>query len=326
MSASTPKANESPMFTIGVFARLTGINPGTLRIWERRYKIANPTRSGPGDKRLYSQSDVDRLALVKALVDGGHPVSSLAHLTIEDLRSRLKASAVDRVAGTPAFAHPCRVLVVGDSLAIRLQDHKGQLPGVEIVGTFRHATDLDDNTRALAPDVLVVEYPTLQRETHVEVRRLVAASGARHAIVTFGFGAGRTLQDLERAGVPCLRAPVSLPEIVRACASVRGRPDVRVQEDNAARGDSIAPPRRFSAEQLARIASSATPVKCECPHHLVDLVTSLVAFEKYSSECANLYPHDAEIHALLHTTTAAARALLETALARVIEAEGIEVN
>lgn len=326
MQASTPNTNGGPLYTIGVFARLTGINPGTLRIWERRYKIANPTRSGPGDKRLYSQSDVDRLALVKALVDGGHPVSSLAHLTIEDLRSRLKASAIDRVASTPASAQPCRVLVVGDSLAIRFEDHKGQLPGLEIVGAFRHATELNDGARALMPEVLLIECSTLQRETQVEIRRLMAASGARHAVVTFGFGAGRTVQELERAGVPCLQAPVSLPEIMRACASVRGRPDVRVQEDDAARGDSIAPPRRFSAEQLARIASSATPVKCECPHHLVDLVTSLVAFEKYSSECANLYPHDAEIHALLHTTTAAARALLETALAKVMEAEGIKVD
>jgi len=326
MSASTPRANESPLFTIGVFAKLTGINPGTLRIWERRYKIANPARSGPGDKRLYSQSDVDRLSLVKALVDVGHPVSSLAHLTIDDLHSRLKTSAATLVSSASTPAHPCRLLVVGDSLPIRLAEHKGQLPNVEIVGAFRDAIELDDKASALAPEVLVIEYPTLQRDTHTEIRRLVTASHARHAIVTFGFGARRTVQELERAGVMCLQAPVSLPEIMRACASVRGRPDVRVQEDNAARGASIAPPRRFSAEQLARIASSATPVKCECPHHLVDLVTSLVAFEKYSSECANLYPHDAEIHALLHTTTAAARALLETGLAKVIEAEGIEVD
>lgn len=325
MTASTPRANESPLFTIGVFARLTGINPGTLRIWERRYKIANPARSGPGDKRLYSQNDVDRLALVKALVDVGHPVSSLAHLTIDDLHARLKTSAVTLASSASTPAHPCRVLVVGDSLAIRLAEHKGQLPGVEIVGALREATELDDKSSSLAPEVLVIEYSTLQRDTHTGIRRLVAASRARHAVVTFGFGARRTVQELERAGVLCLQAPVSLPEIMRACASVRGRSDVRVQDDGA-RGASIAPPRRFSAEQLARIASSATPVKCECPHHLVDLVTSLIAFEKYSSECANLYPHDAEIHALLHTTTAAARALLETALAKVIEAEGIEID
>ena len=62
MPLTKPSADENAMFTIGVFAKLTGINPGTLRIWERRYKIANPARSGPGDKRLYSQRDVDRLA------------------------------------------------------------------------------------------------------------------------------------------------------------------------------------------------------------------------------------------------------------------------
>ena len=60
--------------------------------------------------------------------------------------------------------------------------------------------------------------------------------------------------------------------------------------------------------------------------NLVDLVNSLVAFETYSSECENLYPHDFEIHQLLHRTTAAARALLETGLAKVIEAEGISAD
>ncbi len=324
MSTRTTSTDEQALFSIGVLARLTGINPGTLRIWERRYQIANPMRSGARDKRMYSQSDIDRLSLVKILVDSGHPVSSVAQLSIDDLRSRLKMSA-DRVSkDVSTKTQPSRVVVLGEALAVRFAEHKGQLREIEICGLFSSAAELDDKARALAPEVLVVEYATLQRETLGDIWRHLAVTGVRHAVVIFGFGAQRSVKDLERAGVLCLQAPVTLSEIERACASARGASVLKIEETITTTAG--VPPRRFSPDQLARIAASATPMKCECPHHLVDLVNSLVAFETYSNECVNLYPHDAQIHELLHTTTAAARALMETGLAKVIEAEGISAD
>ena len=322
MTILTSSSGEPALFSIGVFAKLTGINPGTLRIWERRYKIATPARKGARERRMYSQSDVDRLALVKALVDNGHPVSTLAHLSVDELRARISmVSAHEKPSAAMQPARENRIVVLGDGLAIRLAEHKERLLGVEVCGIFRSAAELDDKAKTLAPDVLVIEYATLQPETPAAVWRHLAAMGARHAIVIYGFGARQTLQELERAGILCLQAPANLNEIARACASARGVAVTAIAENPIPAADI--PPRRFSPAQLVRIAARATPVKCECPHHLVDLVTSLIAFETYSSECENLYPHDFEIHRLLHSTTAAARALLEAGLAQVIEAEGI---
>jgi DNA-binding transcriptional MerR regulator len=320
----TPPANAQALFTIGVLSRLTGINPGTLRIWERRYAIAKPVRTGARDKRMYSQSDVDRLALVKVLVDAGHPISSLAKLSTEQLRSRLEMSAERMSPAAAGGAHPSRVVVLGDSLAIRLAQGKGDVPGLEVCGAFRSAAELDEKAQALAAEVLVAEYATLQRDTPADVWRHLAKTGVRHAVVVYGFGAQRTRQELERAGILCLQAPVSLPEIERACASARG---ILVQTigDASARTGAL-PPRRFSAEQLARIAASTSPIKCECPHHLVDLISGLLAFETYSLECVNLYPKDARTHELLHSTAAAARALLEESLAKILEEEGISAG
>jgi MerR family transcriptional regulator, light-induced transcriptional regulator len=320
----TSPANEQALFTIGVLSRLTGINPGVLRIWERRYGIANPARSGARDKRMYSQNDVDRLALVKALVDGGHPVSSLAKLSTEELRSRMKMSAEKAPATASGSTSPSRVVVLGDTLPIRLAQNKDQVPGLEICGAFRSAVELDDKAKALAADVLLIEYSTLQREALADVWRHLALTGVRHAVIVFGFGAKRTRQELERAGVLCLQAPVGLPEIERACAGARGAL-VQTNGDAPARAGGL-PPRRFSAEQLARIASGTSSIKCECPNHLVDLISSLLAFETYSSECANLYPQDVEIHQLLHASTAAARSLLEMSLAKILESEAISVD
>lgn len=324
MSAMTPSSEEQARYSIGVFSRLTGISPGTLRIWERRYKIVSPIRSGARGERMYTQSDVDRFTLIKALVDRGHPVSTLAQQPIDELRSRLKMSAEKASSGPLGTSIRSRVVVLGDALAIRLTEQKHQLKGIEICGIFRSAAELDDQARALTPDVLLVEYATLQRKTLSDIWRHLAVTGVRHAVVVFGFGARRTVEELERAGVFCLQAPASLVEIESACASARGA-SVQTLGHMTTRADAI-PPRRFSPEQLARIATSVTAIQCECPRHLVDLVNSLVAFETYSSECANLYPRDVEIHGQLYATTAAARAMLEAALATVIEEERIRLD
>ena len=83
------------------------------------------------------------------------------------------------------------------------------------------------------------------------------------------------------------------------------------------------PMRRFDERSLSRIAAACPTVRCECPHHLVDLITSLSAFEVYSEECEMRNLEDAALHALLHAATARARSIMESALARLIEVEGI---
>jgi MerR family transcriptional regulator, light-induced transcriptional regulator len=51
-------------------AHLTGINPATLRAWERRYRLVSPGRTESG-YRLYSDEDVAMLSRLKSLVDEG---------------------------------------------------------------------------------------------------------------------------------------------------------------------------------------------------------------------------------------------------------------
>jgi hypothetical protein len=70
----------------------------------------------------------------------------------------------------------------------------------------------------------------------------------------------------------------------------------------------------------------STAIKCECPHHLVDLIMSLSAFEAYSAACESRSREDAALHAKLHAVTAHVRSLLEQALAEVVAVEGIELG
>jgi hypothetical protein len=87
----------------------------------------------------------------------------------------------------------------------------------------------------------------------------------------------------------------------------------------------LAPPRRFDDKSLARLATISSAVKCECPRHLAELLTSLSAFEKYSIECESRSDKDAALHAYLNASASRARHAIETALTRVIEAENIEL-
>jgi len=55
---------QTPTFNLKAVTQETGVNPDTLRAWERRYDLPNPERT-QGGHRIYSQRDID---IVKWLV------------------------------------------------------------------------------------------------------------------------------------------------------------------------------------------------------------------------------------------------------------------
>lgn len=80
-------------------ARLTGLSPELLRAWERRYGVVEPMRT-PGGTRRYSADDLERLRHVKAAVDAGHRISTVANLSLEELRACAAPPARDDPHGT----------------------------------------------------------------------------------------------------------------------------------------------------------------------------------------------------------------------------------
>ena len=81
------RGNGGSDYAIGAVSRLTGISTHTLRIWERRYGaiIAERTDSG---RRVYSRHDVEKLGLLKILVDRGFSIGQIANLDVDELRER----------------------------------------------------------------------------------------------------------------------------------------------------------------------------------------------------------------------------------------------
>jgi len=60
-------ANDEPLYTMAVAARLTGMHPQTLRKYERA-GLLSPARPS-GNQRLYSEADIERLRRIQFLVD-----------------------------------------------------------------------------------------------------------------------------------------------------------------------------------------------------------------------------------------------------------------
>jgi hypothetical protein len=121
--------------------------------------------------------------------------------------------------------------------------------------------------------------------------------------------------------------PVDISEVRRLCHALNVGPVEPVS--NRLGGVELGgelPVRRFSDAQLAKVAAASVSVRCECPHHLVDLINGLSAFERYSQECEVLNVDDAALHAMLHAATAHARSIIEAALQRVIEIDGLTVE
>jgi DNA-binding transcriptional MerR regulator len=308
---------EEQTYRIGAIARLTGIPTDTLRVWERRYGVVTPLRSETG-VRLYRREDVARLALIRRLIDAGHAIGSVAHLGLAELEERLAAAAP---LSPLARAGRCRVAVVGEVLAARLRGNAQFREGLEVLALERDTVGLTAALAGAAPDVLVIEYPSVHEETHAEVARVLQAVGAARALVVYGFGRAESVRRLDTSRVTPLRAPVDPHELRRWCLAGAGGADAPLPAMPSLAEPPA--PRRFDSETLARLAGVSTTVRCECPHHLVHLVLGLTAFEEYSAQCESRSPEDAALHAYLYRTTARARWMMEEALARLVEAEGL---
>ncbi|MDU9389967.1 MerR family transcriptional regulator [Pseudomonas sp. zfem002] len=68
-----------PLLPIREIARLTGVNPVTLRAWERRYGLVVPQRTSKGH-RLYSQEQVQRIQTILSWLNRGVAVSQVLPL------------------------------------------------------------------------------------------------------------------------------------------------------------------------------------------------------------------------------------------------------
>ena len=122
-----------PQLTLSISSveRDTGLSKDTLRVWERRYGFPQPSRDGFGE-RVYPLDQVDRLRIIRRLMDAGHRPGKIIGLDSQALQ--------ELAGGTATAAFGQRELPLGqEDLARYIELVKShQVP--ELRGALAQAT------------------------------------------------------------------------------------------------------------------------------------------------------------------------------------------
>jgi len=83
-------SEEAVDFAVNISAveRETGLSKDTLRIWERRYGFPQPLRDG-NDERVYPSDQVEKLRLIRRLMDRGMRPGKIVAAPLEELAAHL---------------------------------------------------------------------------------------------------------------------------------------------------------------------------------------------------------------------------------------------
>ena len=316
-------------YRIATVSSLTGIPVPTLRVWESRHAVVQPTRNA-GNVRLYQRADIERLSLVKAAVDAGHSISTVASLTDRQIKARFKVAPVR---AAKARETGCRVLVFGAALASVLKtawQARSDVRLQAILPALPTAIDRPDRLdrpaadfESLPPvDAMIIDAPVVSNALPATVRQLRAATKAPMVIVVYGFANRQALARLDAANVIALAAPTDPAQLARICQlglAIEPAPPTAFSQMLM----HSASPRRYTDAFLLQLSQLPSKVQCECPNHLADLLTKLSAFERYSLECESTNIKDAAMHAMMYSASGHCREFLEEVLRRLMAHEGI---
>jgi MerR family transcriptional regulator, light-induced transcriptional regulator len=323
-------SSSSPLYRIGAVSKATGIPVSTLRIWETRYGAFTPLKT-EGHQRLFEERDVSKAILLKQLSGEGHAISAVAKLDLEQLRQLRHAQAHAQAhaqPSQPAKASPVSLAVVGLSLANRIESRKFasglQQHKIKVTDVL---TDLNSASKAVfadKPQVLLIKISALQPQVHSTIQTLVKRHQFAQTIVIYNFAPEAVVQAMKFSGLILRREPISDSELAELLLSVLCVDPTRAQEFGTS--SAVIPGRKYSDATLSRIAGSATRILCECPKHVVELISQLASFEEYSQECLNQNAADAHLHAYLRSISGSARALFENALEKIAQHDGFDLK
>jgi MerR family transcriptional regulator, light-induced transcriptional regulator len=302
--------SDEPCYNIGAVSKLSGVSREKIRIWERRYGAVTPFRDAT-NHRLYSRHDIERLSLIRKLVDRGHAVSGVANLPLETLQARLHHAGA-----TPTDAPPrALVVAVDDDGICSLLTQAGVAEVARVISLSAADAWLQDD-RA---DLVIVALPTLLSHDLPHLLRLRREAPRARLLVVYRFAARALLEQIRALGMQEVKAPLQ-PDDLDLAHHTPPHPAGAVP----AGGMLDHRARRYDADQLRALAGTADDVKCECPRHLVELVRELCAFEDYSLGCESESPQDSALHREIYDVVARARALVEDALGIVAAEERLE--
>jgi methanogenic corrinoid protein MtbC1 len=108
---NSPELSTPMTFSIAAVERDTGIGKDTLRVWERRYGFPMPGRDAH-DERSYPLAQVEKLRVIKRLMDQGHRPGRIVAQPLEVLHQLGRGEAQPHATNeTPASQMPAHLQV-----------------------------------------------------------------------------------------------------------------------------------------------------------------------------------------------------------------------
>ena len=295
------------MLPIRAVVALTGLNPDTIRAWERRYRAIEPARSD-GGTRQFSEEDVTRLICLKQLRDRGYGLQTLAELPTSELtamrRSQKPTIQTPQPTQPPlssdqqAYLKSIEDLDAGSALAKlkEMSEELGNLQlilGLAIPIMWEVGRRWSEGTLGTAPEHLV--RAQLKSLMTSRLEQIEAAPGARRLLFTtpagqlheFGILAGSVLA--KEAGFDVLYLGPDLPTEDIIWSVARSNADILV----------LSVVRRMSEDemkQMERLVDTVSPnvpiwIGCPPDHPLASRVpkaTFISSIEDFQRAAATL--------------------------------------
>ena len=103
-----------------VVSRRTGLTSHTIRVWEKRYKAVEPERTDT-NRRLYSETDIERLTDLHRATQQGHSIGRIAQLAASELKALVDEEAPSFPPPPPSPPSPLSLDGDGHFVAICLE-------------------------------------------------------------------------------------------------------------------------------------------------------------------------------------------------------------
>lgn len=201
---------DRPIYSIGAVASMIHVPAATLRTWEERYAVVQPSRSS-GGHRLYSRSDVQRLRLFAERVHGGMSPGDA---------QRLQAAAQSAPTVFPHSAPEGSILILlaeHDPYAAEFAEFFLKTEGFEVT----LALDISDAERALEqqePRLAIIDL-LISGGAGLEFCRRVREAG----ILVLAISSLQTREEAIEAGASAfLQKPLAPLQLVSAIKDLLG--------------------------------------------------------------------------------------------------------
>ena len=182
--------------TISAVERDTGLSKDTLRVWERRYGFPQPDRDAFGE-RVYPIDQVDKLRVLRRLMDAGHRPGKVIGLPIEQLQALAAESA-------GASARP-------QSLGEAQAEHEDLSRFVDLIKSHQ----VDELRRALSQSQLRLGMERFVMEVVAPLTRMVGEAWARGYVEVFEEHLyTETLQVVLRGAIGTIPQPARHPRVL----------------------------------------------------------------------------------------------------------------